>query len=72
MSFQRLPNSGIMSHDGLDDMRVAAVMAHHDTPVPLEVILYLRALEEIYLDALHERKKQSAREIGWVLPGEAA
>jgi hypothetical protein len=67
MSVTLVPNSGIMSDDHLDKLRGEAIYAHHDTPMPDECVHYLRALEERYLDGLHQQKKRHAREIGWKL-----
>lgn len=67
MNVSLIPNSGIMSDDRLDGLRQQAVMAHHDTPLPMAVVIYLRALEADYLDRIHAEKKRAASEIGWRL-----
>ena len=61
------PNSGIMGDDTLDRLRASALLAQHDAPLPEDVVHYLRALEQRYVDGLAEQRKKSLREIGWKL-----
>lgn len=56
MSAQRIPNSGPLGRDHLDELRVSALMALDAAPngsVPDALLDYIRALEREYLDRRH-------------------
>lgn len=62
-----LPNTGIMSDDWLDDLRVKALCAiDAGGKIPDAVVVYIQALEREYLSRLHQQKQQSAEEL-WAM-----
>jgi hypothetical protein len=62
---QVMPNRGIMLDDRLDGLRMQAVEASFNHPIPIPVAVYIEALELQHIDRLFELHKQHMREIGW-------
>jgi len=58
--FNVLPNTGIMSNDELDKLRVAALQEHFRNPLPSAVLAYIIELEQAHIRRVHDGKLKSS------------
>lgn len=57
---QTVPNSGLLGNDRLDEQRTSAIraLAARDMKLPEELVYYLRAIEDAFMDEREQLRKQ--------------
>jgi hypothetical protein len=66
MSVEILTNSGMLGHDKLDEMRVAALIAAENVGgLPTPVVEYIQTLELSYIETQYKEKLKTFDMIKW-------